>query len=249
MYGLVNLLNFFSGPLQKGSRISNAGTAQVFIPLIRFLQQSFVSSSFLVLLRYSFLIFSFISPCLMASAYRIPKYLCFLSPSVLILSRFGSSIASITCHLSLFITSMTHFSMPNSTLMSWLYILTVCIRVSSSFSFFANCLMSSMYIRWLIFSCDLLSLYPCVHFLNMWLSGIIAIMNYNGFDASSWNIPLLTFASAKLLPPAVNSTYLVFMFFSIKSTISSDILYILRKFIIQLYGTISYFFIVNPGHS
>ena len=55
----------------------------------------------------------------------------------------------------LFITSMAHFSMPNSIPMSWLYILTACIRVSSSFSFFANSLMSSMYIKWLIFSCDL----------------------------------------------------------------------------------------------
>ena len=61
--------------------------------------------------------------------------------------------------------------------MSWLYILTVCIMVSGSFSFFANSLVSSMYIRWLIFSCNLLSLYPAVHFLSMWLRGIIAIMN------------------------------------------------------------------------
>ena len=36
-------------------------TAHVFIPLIMFLQYSFVSSSFLVLLRYSFLIFSGVS--------------------------------------------------------------------------------------------------------------------------------------------------------------------------------------------
>ena len=34
-----------------------------------------------------------------------------------------------------------------------------------------------MYIRLLIFSCDLLSLYPAVHFLSKWLSGILAIMN------------------------------------------------------------------------
>ena len=43
-------------------------TAQVFIPLIRFLLDSFVSSSILILLRYSILIFSFISTCLMVSA-------------------------------------------------------------------------------------------------------------------------------------------------------------------------------------
>ena len=41
--------------------------------------------------------------------------------------------------------------------------------------FLAKSLMSSMFIKWLIFSCDLLSLYPAVHFLRMWLSGIMAI--------------------------------------------------------------------------
>ena len=32
---------------------------------------------------------------------------------------------------------MAHISMPNSIPISWLYILTACLRVSSSFSFFA----------------------------------------------------------------------------------------------------------------
>ena len=59
--------------------------------------------------------------------------------------------------------------------------------------------MSCMYIRWLIFSCNLLSLYPAGYFLSMWLSGIIAIMNSNGDSASPWKIPLWAFASAKLL--------------------------------------------------
>ena len=40
--------------LRKGPEYLKRGTAQVFIPLIRFLLESFVSSSFLVLLRYSF---------------------------------------------------------------------------------------------------------------------------------------------------------------------------------------------------
>ena len=51
----------------------------------------------------------------------------------------------------LFITSLVHFSMPNSIPTPWLYILTVCIRFLSSFSFFANNLMLSMYYRWSIF--------------------------------------------------------------------------------------------------
>ena len=40
--------------LRKGPEYLTRGTAQVFMPLIRFLLLSFVSSSFLVLLRYSF---------------------------------------------------------------------------------------------------------------------------------------------------------------------------------------------------
>ena len=66
----------------------------------------------------------------------MPKYLYVsFSPNVLILSWFASSIPPSRCRLPLFITSMAHFSMPNSIPMSWLYILTACIRVSSSFLF------------------------------------------------------------------------------------------------------------------
>ena len=76
----------------KGPEYLTRGTVQVFIPLIRFLLDSFVSSGILVLLSYSFLILSFISTCLMVSASKIPKYLYVsFSPSVLILSWFGSS--------------------------------------------------------------------------------------------------------------------------------------------------------------
>ena len=38
----------------KGQEYLTRDTVQVFIPLVRFQQESFVSSSFLVLLRYSF---------------------------------------------------------------------------------------------------------------------------------------------------------------------------------------------------
>ena len=60
---------------RNGREYLTRGTAEVFIPLMRFLQESFVSSSFLVLLRYSFWILCFISHCLMGSASKIPKYL------------------------------------------------------------------------------------------------------------------------------------------------------------------------------
>ena len=89
--------------------------------------------------------------------------------------------------------------------------------------------MSSMYIRLLIFSCDLLSVYPAAHFLRMWFSGIMAIMNSKGNSASPWKIPLWIFVSAMLLPPAVKSTLQVFMVCSMKFMTSCDSLYILRQ--------------------
>ena len=61
-------------------------------------------------------------------------------------SWFVSSFPTIICHFLLFTISMAHFVMPNSIPVSLLYIL----RLSISFSFFANNLMS-MYMRWLIF--------------------------------------------------------------------------------------------------
>ena len=71
----------------------------------------------------------------------------------------------------------------------------------------------------------------------------MSIMNVNGDSGSFWNILLLIFASAKLLPPAVNSILQVFMVFLIKFMTSYDILYILRQFIMQLFGTIAYAFL------
>ena len=71
--------------------------------------------------------------------------------------------------------------------------------------------------------CDLLSLYLAVHFLSVWLNGVITIINNNGDSASPWNIALWIFASAKLFHPVVNSTLQVLMVFSIKFMTSSDI--------------------------
>ena len=127
------------------------------------------------------------------------------------------------------------------------YVLTVYsnfVYESFQFSFiFANNLMPSMYIRWLIFSCDLLSLYPAVYFPRMWFSGIMAIMNSKGESAAPWKMPLWIFVSATLLPPAVSSTLQVFMVCSMNFMISCDILYILRQCNIQLCGSISYAFL------
>ena len=90
--------------------------------------------------------------------------------------------------------------------MSWLDIPTARIRVSSSFSFLANSFILSMNIRWLIFSSDLVSFYPLVHFLIMWISGIIAIPNYNGVDAFPRKISLWSCTTAKLFSPAFSFT-------------------------------------------
>ena len=99
---------------------------------------------------------------------------------------------------------------------------------TSSFLFLAKSLMLSLYIKWLIYSCDVLSLYLAVHFLRMWLSNIMAITNCNGDSASPWNMPLWIFTSAKLCPPPVNSTLQVCRVFSINCMTWSGILYILR---------------------
>ena len=128
--------------------------------------------------------------------------------SILIFSWFSTSIPSVMCYFQL-----QFFSMPNSIPISWQYLPTACIEVFSSFSFLASILMSSMYIRWLIFNCDLVSLYLPVHFLSMWFSGIITIPNSNGDSAYSLKIPLWILTSVRLLPQAVSSTF-QFLWFS-----------------------------------
>ena len=58
-------------------------------------------------------------------------------------------------------------------------------------------------------------------------------------------MPLCIFTSAKICPSAVNSTPQVCMVFSINYTIWSGILYILRQCCIQLWGTMSWDFLVS----
>ena len=71
------------------------------------------------------------------------------------------------------------------------YILSLSILVFQIlFHFFANNLMSSLYSRRLLSFCYSVSLYPFVHFLSMWLSGIIAITNSNNDSTSPRKIPL-----------------------------------------------------------
>ena len=67
-------LSFSPVNLKKGSEYLTRSTARVFIPLLRILLDSFDCSSFLVLLRYSFLIFFyFLATFLMVSASKMPS--------------------------------------------------------------------------------------------------------------------------------------------------------------------------------
>ena len=125
----------------------------------------------------------------------------------------------------LIIISLGIFSLPNSVHIPRVNMLTAYIRASNSFILFlANSLMWSLYIRWLMFSCNLLNL---LHFLSMWLGGVIAITNIIGDSASPWNIPLWIYTSARLFPPAVNSTLQISMVSSMDLIIWLDILCIL----------------------
>ena len=78
LYRCVNSVFKLASPLPPSVfdiySLSTRGTAQVFIPLIRSLLESFVSSRFLVFLRYSFWILSLISTCLMMSASSICRF-------------------------------------------------------------------------------------------------------------------------------------------------------------------------------
>ena len=156
---------------------------------MRFLQSSLISCTFLVLLGHSFLFLS----SLRGNFRPLPKF-----PSICkfpflreFFFLFRSSDFSIMCHFLLLIMGMAHF------LCQTLSLCNFCIFSRSVFVFifllqFWQSLMS-MYIKWLIFSCDLWSLYPTVHFLVMLLSSIIAITNSNSYSTSSWKIPYWIF--------------------------------------------------------
>ena len=141
---LVHLFQFFSCPFSEWSLVSYEGDCQS-IHLFYEIDH----------LRDSFLMFSFISTCI-CFQYFLVLVIFFFIKTHLILSSFGISVLSI--FFLLFIISIAYFSIQNSIPISWLYILIVCNRVTSSFSFSANSLISSINIRWSIFSCDFANL-------------------------------------------------------------------------------------------
>ena len=122
-------------PLQEWSRVSYEVYNPSIYPFDKVPAIEFVSSSFQVLLKYSFLIFFFHFHLCDVSTSKMPNYLyASFSLCFLIITWFGCSTPSVMCRLLVFI-KMVHFSMPNSIPISWLYIPTVFIRVSSSFCF------------------------------------------------------------------------------------------------------------------
>ena len=124
--------------LRMVKSILQRSTAQMFILLMRFLL-SLVSRFFFVRLRYSYLILFFHLYLFDGVRFQYSQVLViFLFSPCSDFSWFGSSIPSVICLFLLLITSVALFSMPNSILISWLYILIVCIRVSNSVSSFCK---------------------------------------------------------------------------------------------------------------
>ena len=92
-----------------------------------------VSRYFFVLLRYPFIVFSFLFACMMVSASNIYKYLLFFfSLSVQVISWFDSSIHFNICLFPIFIRSITDFSTSNSIPIFWLYIFILCFLPNPS---------------------------------------------------------------------------------------------------------------------
>ena len=95
---------------EDGPKYPRKGDSHVFIPFIMFLLYSLVSSSFPILLRYSFFIFLFhlrLFDGVRFQYYQIfIRFLFFERPDF---SWFGCSISSVMSHFPLFVISMVHF--------------------------------------------------------------------------------------------------------------------------------------------
>ena len=117
-YPLVHLSEFFHVEFKNYPKYHTRGDTQVFIPLVKFLLQTFLSRSF-ILLTYSFLTFSYILAfvlwCLLpiysttsnfSSFFYLQEFCCFPAFAVLSLPLFLFSPS--------FIINIVHFSIQNS---------------------------------------------------------------------------------------------------------------------------------------
>ena len=101
-----------------------------------------------------------------------------------------------------------------------------------------------MYIGWLIFSCNLVNVWPLKHFLSMGLNGIIDSTNGNGKSVSSLKMLFCTFTSAKIFPP----THQFFKAFRLNLITLFLILYIFDCQLSRSEVHIVRHFVVNPHH-
>ena len=124
---------------------------------------------------------------------------------------------------------------------SILYILFVCIRVSDFFTFLANTLMSSMFVKWLVLMCFCKFVAACE------FPKCVMECHLNYHDSTYiYNISRWIFTLAKLSPLAVNYTLQFFIVFSIKFMNLTYILYILLQSItIQLRDFIICFLLLS----
>ena len=113
-------------------RVSYIGTTQFFISLMKFLLCILVSSTFLVLLKYSFLNI-FLSSLLVWECQPpvFPNNSKFPFLQAFWFAWFGCAISSVISHIPLFIISWKHIQRQIPSLF------TTVIRVSYSFSFLA----------------------------------------------------------------------------------------------------------------
>ena len=149
-----------------------------------------VSRSFLVHLRYSF--FSFHHHFFTVSASNIPKvgflvgflfsehliFFYFIVPFLpsYVVSRFSSLVWRILrCHISSLCLDCTYWLLVLEFQMLFHFLQSIWCR---------PCTLDDWY-----FIAILLGMYPPVHFLTMWSSGIITFTNNNGDSASPWNMP------------------------------------------------------------
>ena len=97
-----------------------------------------------------------------------------------------------------------------------------------------------MYIRWLIFSPDLLSLYPAVHFLSRWFSSIMSIMENPSLELC---FRYASSSCGQQLSPGLHGlldeVYDIMWYFVHYETVYYP----------ALWDHIICLFVVNPGHS
>ena len=147
-------------------------------------------------------------------------FLSFLFSKNSYFSWFGSSIPSVICCFPFSIISIAHYPCQIQSLYRHCVSSLPVLGFPNLFRFcrfvFSN------------FSCDLWNFYLPEHFLSIVLRGIISITNSNCDSASSWEIPVWVFTSAKLFFLQLSIQMFKFsILFSINFMTSPDILFIL----------------------